>query len=127
MSGPISSIANGNIAEGSTPSYMATIVDGNGNAIPASSLTTLTLTIANTTTGVVINNCQQVNILNSGRGTVDANGLLTINLLVGDTSLSDSPGVAFVSRSLIIDWTYNGGTSTGRAQRDFIVRALAGL
>jgi hypothetical protein len=113
------------VAEGSTPLYMANFIDTNGNAIPASALNTLTLTICDTLSGAIINNCDDVDILNTGRGAVSDQGLLTIQLLPGDTSMSEVPGNQQVSRSLVMTWTYDGSALIGRHQANFPILALA--
>lgn len=40
--------------------------------------------------------------------------------------MSEIPGELQVQRSLVIDFTYNGGTSVGRHQVNFTLLALAG-
>jgi hypothetical protein len=109
-----------------TPTYAAQLVDENGNPIGSTGIDTLTLSIVDTITGSVINNASQVNILNAGRGTIDSQGNLLITLEVGDTDLFN-PDDDVEERSLIIDWTYNGGARAGRHQVDFQIQALSGL
>ncbi|MDE2105056.1 MAG: hypothetical protein KGL39_47900 [Patescibacteria group bacterium] len=118
-------------AAGSTPIYTDQIVDPYGTGIPASAFSALTLSIVDTLSGTVINNVNQTNILNTGRGSIDSAGNLTISLEAGDTSLSELPSAAQVQRSLIIDWTYSVSGSqpsagTGRHQVNFVIVALAG-
>lgn len=130
VAGPVVNLP-GPWASGSTPVYQGQIVDPYGNGIPAADFSALTLTIADTLTGTIINNVDQVNILNTGRGTIDTEGNLTINLQAGDTSMSEVPGAAQVQRSLIIDWTYavtgsQASAGSGRHQANFILAALAG-
>ena len=121
----IANVPGGPWAAGTTPVYTATLVDGSGNPISGVTLAALTLTIADTLTGTIINGVSQINILNTGRGTIDAAGLLTISLEPGDTSMSETTGPQ-VQRSLIIDWTYNAGAAVGRHQANFMLVALAG-
>lgn len=122
----IINIPGGPIPAGSTPIYRAKIVDGFGRGISAASLDTLTLTIVDTKTETIINDCDQVDILNTGRGTLDGNGNLAVQLLAGDTSMSEVPGLPQVQRALVFDWTYNFGTNVGRHQASFMLVALAG-
>lgn len=119
-------VSIGSFAAGSTPVYSGQLVDSTNNGLSYSALTTLTLSIVDTLTGLVINGVNKVNILNAGRGQVDAQGNLTITLLAGDTTMTDVPGASRVERSMVIDWTYNGGASVGRHQVNFILLALAG-
>jgi hypothetical protein len=112
---------------GATRIYSAQIVTiDDGSGVSASDLATITLTIVNTLSGSVVNGVSQVDIFNTGRGTLDTNGNLTIKLLPADTSMDDVPGIPQVQRSLIIDWATIGGSVTGRHQVNFILVALAG-
>lgn len=130
---PIVIAPNSPYAENSTPIYRGLLVDVYGVGIPAAAVSVLTLTIADTLTGTIINSCNQANILNTGRGTLDSSGNLQILFEAADMSLSESPGVAQLQRSAIIDWTYAtsgptppASTGQGRHQVNFIVQALAG-
>ncbi len=116
----------GSFAAGSTPVYNAQIVDQFGAGIPATSFTLLTLSIVDSLTGLIINGVDRVNILNVGRGTIDATGNLTITLQAGDTDMSEVPGAPQVQRSMIIDWTYNPDSFVGRHQVNFTLLALSG-
>jgi hypothetical protein len=74
----------------------------------------------------VINNVNQTDILNVGRGSVGASGLLTLTLEPGDTAVTQNPGASTVMRSLVFDYTYSSGDLTGRHQVDFFIQPLAG-
>jgi hypothetical protein len=107
--------------------YTAQIVDGAGAGIPAAALATLTLSLFDAATGAVVDGVSAVNILNSDRGAVDASGNLTVTLRPADTAIFGAavlPG-RLQYRSMVIDWTYNGGGSVGRHQCDFAIVALA--
>lgn len=108
-----------------TPIYKAVVVDGNGDPVPGSLLDTLTLTIADVGTQNIINGVEYINILNTGRGTVDEDGNLAITLEVGDTSMDEllPYNIKLVKRALIVDWTYNGRYA-GRHQANIIVTSL---
>ncbi len=116
--------SNGPYAAGSTPVYTAQIVDAFGAGVPASRITVLTLSIVDTLSGAEI--LAQTNILNVGRGAVDASGNLTISLLASDTALTEAPGATSLQRSMVIDFTYTPGPVTGRHQVNFTLLALAG-
>lgn len=126
--GPIASLPGSPYAAGQTVVVQGQLVDELGVGVSSAQLTSLTLTIVDTLTGVVVNNVLQVNILNTGRGTVDALGNLTIRLLPGDTSMINEPGATQLQRSLVIDWQFAQGqvTSSGRQQCNFTLYALAG-
>lgn len=112
------------VPSGSTPIYTSALVDTSDNPIPGSNLNTLTLTIADTLTGMIINGVQNVNILNANRGIIDQFGNVTVLLEPGDTMLS-YPSYPRVERSLIFVWTYNGGASVGIHQANFKIDAVA--
>lgn len=128
---PAVTAPNSPYASGSMPIYQGLIVDPYGNGIPAANISALTLSIVDVLTQEII--LPQTNILNTGRGSVDAAGNLTINLLASDTAMTEVPGAAQVERAMIIDWTYaNTGpmppasSGSGRHQVNFIVQALSG-
>jgi hypothetical protein len=108
------------------------LLDQNSNPIPSSELNTLILTLADTnslTNGdlVIVNAVDQINILNTNRGTVDNEGNVTITL----GSVPDAADTALLYatdtielRSVIIDWTYNSGAQSGGIRLDFLITAL---
>lgn len=118
----ITNISNGPFAAGSTIVYTGVIQDASGNPVSGQQLVTLTLSLVETDTGLVLNNVDQVNILNQDRGTVDNLGNLTITLSPADTAMTSDLQVNLYS--LIIDFSYNGGT--GRHQVNFKVQQLSG-
>lgn len=100
-----------------------------GNPIPAASLNTFTLTLVDTESGSIVNSVNRVNVLNTGRGTVDSQG--NVQIYLGqvanalDTTLLVSTDVSEI-RSAILDWTYNSGTQSGAVQIDFRIVPLSG-
>jgi hypothetical protein len=108
------------------------LLDQNSNPIPASALSSLLLSLADTnslTNGdlIIINMVDQTNILNTNRGTVDNEGNVTITL----GSVPDAADTALLYatdtielRSAIIDWTYNSGAQSGGIRLDFLITAL---
>lgn len=124
---PVVNLPNGPAPAGSSMVYTGVVVDVDQAPIPGTSLVSMTLTLVDTLTGAVVNGVSQVNILNTGRGAIDALGNLTITLLPDDTALTEAPGAAQMQRSMVIDWTYGTSpTYTGRHQANFVVAALAG-
>lgn len=111
-------------AAASTVVYEGQLLDENSVAVPAANLAALTLSLVDTITGAVINSVTQVNILNSGRGTVDSSGNVVITLTPTDTGLQDSTA-SQESRSMVIDATYSG-SKVLRHQIDFLLSALSG-
>lgn len=112
------------IAPGSTPAYSVQLIDGYGNGIPAAALNTLTLTICDTSTRAIVNSCQDANILNTGRGTIDDAGNLLVQLLSSDTAL-EVESDPYEYRSLVLVWTYNSGAGQGDHQANLLIQPLA--
>lgn len=118
----ITVLSGGPFAAGSTLTYKALIQDGFGNPVPSQNLTSLTLSMVETDTGIIINNINAINILNQDRGAVDASGNLTVTLQPADTAFATMLQINMYS--LILDFVYNGGT--GRHQVNFKLQQLAG-
>lgn len=114
MSSAISTPPGGPFPSRSTVIYTGRLLDGNGDGIPAGDLDSLTLTLAVTNTGVIVNGVEKVDILNTGRGVIDAEGNLTITLLPEDTDIGAAPVNTQRTLSMVIDWTFNGGAYVGR-------------
>ena len=118
------------VAAGSTPVYGAVLIDAAGNPVGLGTITVLTLSITDDATGAVVNGCGDppANILNTGRGTLDANGNLGITLEAADTAILRQ-GDAKESRSLTIDFEYpgpNGTTMTGRHRAILSIEFMPG-
>jgi hypothetical protein len=110
---------------GSSAIYLGQIVDEAGNPLGAASLASLTMSIVDTGSGAIVNGVDQLDILNAGRGSIDAQGNMVVTLEPGDTGLLNASDQT-EERSLIIDWNYGAGRA-GRHQVDFSVTALSGL
>lgn len=114
------------VAERTSLRLTATLLDEMGAAIPAAGLSTLTLTLYNrdSTLKEIINSVDDVNILNSGRGTVHAtSGLLTLTLDPADNQIIDSSQDQEWHRALI-EGTYGGGAKAFKSEIEFPVRNL---
>lgn len=115
---------------GTTPTIKSKLFVGTRyNAFPlrGSQLETMTITIADVATGLVVNGCYLVNCLNTGRGTVDEAGNIIINWLAGDTMLLDPKGPQRIRRSQVLDWSYptlSGATAIGRHETIVTITAL---
>lgn len=114
------------VLEKTTPKYTATVVDDDGNPLPAASLTTLTLYLYVTKadgTYSFIRGAAGVpqNVLNANNVTVDANGLVTWSVQVADTTLVEA--VPVEAHVALWTWTW-GSTRTGRHELRMNVRNL---
>ena len=115
------------VLEKTTPAYTATVRDDAGNALPAASLTTLTLFLyvikADGTTQYIRGAAgAPQDILNANNVTVDANGLVTWSLQITDTTLVET--LDFERHLAVFTWTWSAGAKTGRHQVVFVVKNL---
>jgi len=114
------------VAERTTHRLTATLLDETGTAIAAAGLDTLTLTLYNRDSSAkeIINSVNQVNILNTGRGTVHASsGLVTIVFQPADNQVVDN-SVDLEWHRALIEGTYGSGTKAFKHEIDFQVRNL---
>jgi hypothetical protein len=102
------------IAEKTVWRYTADLKKEDGTAVAPADLSTLTLTVyAQDTALTIINGLNAANILNAGRGTLDAAGKLTIVLAGDDLALVD-PAAAYEDHVMLIQGTYASGTRFAR-------------
>jgi hypothetical protein len=113
------------IAERVSLRYTTALKKEDGAALAAADLTTLTLTLyALDASQTIINSVNAANILNSGRGAVDVNGVLTITLTPDDNQIIDAtkPQEFHV---LLIQGTYASGTKATRHELQIEVVNMA--
>lgn len=94
--------------------------DEAGLQVPLAGFTTLTLTLFNDSDKAVINSVNNADILNTGRGVVDASGNLVCTLLPADNPIMLA-GVFEELHVAFFQWTYVGGTKAGGAEVAFYV------
>jgi hypothetical protein len=116
----VSKIYLGQYSQATELKYTAVLQDENGVGIAAASLTTLTLTVyallVPPAIGTqIVNAIDHVNVLNVGRGTVDASGNLTILLSPVDMPLVNAQGVP-EDHVLLVEWTYAAGAKGGNRE-----------
>jgi hypothetical protein len=114
------------VAEQTTVLITGTILNEQGAAIPAAGLDTLTATIYNRDSALreIVNEVEQVNILNTGRGEVHpSNGEITITLEPDDNTIIDDAEDSEWHR-LLIEGTYASGQKAFKYEIDFEVRNL---
>lgn len=97
------------VLEGETPRYTATIKDDTGTALPATSLTTLTLKLyvikADGSSSFIRGSAGAgQNILNANNVVVSAQGTVVWQLQVADTTLAES--VPFEKHIALFEWTF---------------------
>lgn len=97
------------VLEGTTPQYSCSIVDENGDAVAAASLDTLTITLFNVRSRVVINSRDRQNALNANNVEVTAGGLLTWNIQPADLVVAS--GDLISKLQAVFEWTWGDGKS----------------
>lgn len=85
---------------------------------------TLTLTLYDVATGTIINNRNHVSIRDANGGTVSIDGLLTLQLDPADTVIV-TPASSQERHIALLEWTWSGGTKTGRYELEMLVNNLA--
>ena len=94
------------VPEGVGWRYQGTLRDEDGNVIPAASFSALTVKIWNM--DAALTNIQaQTSILNTGRGVLDSNGVLTVKFVPTDSALVDTTKNEERHRALI-EGDYSG-------------------
>jgi hypothetical protein len=126
---PITLLLSSPVPARSTARYIVALLDEGGSAIALSALQSLALTLVDTASGAIIEGVSQVDILNTGRGSVSAGGVLTLILLPADTALYGRFAAGRQKRSIVLDWRFvdaaTGQLATGRHEARFAIQALA--
>jgi hypothetical protein len=114
------------IAERTSWYYSTILKDERGQALASVNLTSLTLTLYDLSGGAlaIVNSVDHVNILNTGRGLVDAVGKLDLTLVPADTQILDSTR-SYEKRRALLEWTYASGAKIQRLEVDFIIANVA--
>lgn len=108
------------VAEQTSATITGTLTSDTGAAIPAADLTTLTVTRYEKVSGTILNARSGQNILNANGGTVNAAGLLTLQLDPLDHVLQSQGAIREIHVTLI-EATWNAGTKTGRFEIEYPV------
>lgn len=122
----IDPISTFEVIEETTPTYTVTLLDEDGTPIQGEDLITLTLTLYQEYTGVVVNTRDHQNVLQTNGVTVDVNGVLEWKMDVLDTTiLNDS--LPREPRIALFEFTYPGVTVTeyGKHEARILVRNLS--
>lgn len=112
------------IDEKTTGQYTATLVGNDGvTPLPGATLTTLVLTlyaIKQDGTDGIVNARNSQNVLNANNVTINAAGLLTWLIQVGDTTLIEA--IPFERHIALFEWTWP--TGAGKREVVLLVRNL---
>lgn len=112
------------VPEETTWRFTGVIKDETHTAIPAASLTALTLTIYNKdASATIINSISAQNILNANQGTVDSSGNLAIVFDPDDMQMVDT-GQDVETHVAFVVWTYDAGSKRGSLAIEHNVRNM---
>lgn len=112
------------LGERMTSFITGTLSDPAGVSLPASQLTTLTLTLYNLADGAIINSRNGENVLNANGGTVDAEGNLLMELTPNDTVILTA-GNRYETHIALFLFTWAAGARTGGHEFEHTVGDLA--
>ena len=102
------------VRERSTALYGAVIQDETGEVIPASTLTTLTLTLYDLATAAVINSRSSQNVLNANNVTVSSGGVLVWTMQAADNNIiGRTPIDSYENHRALFEWTWSSGARAG--------------
>lgn len=125
MADPWKTAIEDTVAEGVTCRITGTLVDETGAAVPAASLTTLTLTLYTETGLAILNSRSAQNVLNANGGTVDSAGALIMTLTPEDNQITGAGVGGPETHVALFEWTWASGTKKGRHEVRFLVTNLA--
>lgn len=91
-----------------TPTYRATVVDQDGTAIPAATLTGLTLTVFDIATGQHLNSRIAQDALNTNGVTVSSAGALSWTMSPADNEIVDDT-LEIEAHRAVFTWTWGSG------------------
>jgi hypothetical protein len=113
------------IYEETTSKITATLKDEDDVAVPASSLTTLTLTLFSISGDAypIINSREGQDVKNDNNVTVDEDGLVTWSVQPEDTVIENS-NLSTEDHRAVFEWTYNSGAKNGKYIIDMTIRNL---
>ncbi len=110
------------VNEGSSALYTATLTDQFGAVIPASTITTLTLTLC-TLNGTIINSRSDQDVLNTNNVVVLESGVLTFTLQAADTAIIETGALKHETHRGTFSMAFGGG-SNATWDADFVIRNL---
>jgi hypothetical protein len=113
------------IPESTTWKYTGKLEGEGGEALGSGTVSVLELTLYNQADLAIINTVDRVNILNTGRGTLDVDGNLAITFLWQDNPIVGGGSVTDETHIALIEWTYGGGLKKGKHELAIRVRNLA--
>lgn len=118
--------SNREVLERTTRKFTGAVFkDDAGDPIPAGSLTTLTLTLYDKSSGNIINSRNGTDVLNANGGTVDAAGNFEMLFTHLDNVIVGSPAIGeFETHVALFEWTYSAGSRHGKYELEIRVKQL---
>lgn len=110
------------LAEKTTRRFTFTVRDADGAAVPAASMSSLTLDLYNRDPARTVIAAAR-NILNANGGTVDSSGAGVLELSAADNAIV-RPGVREETHVALLSWSYSGGSKLGKGEIVFRVANL---
>ena len=114
------------VPEGATLRYTARLTDERNLPLSSQAMMTMTLTLYDLSGSAqtILNEVDGIDILNTGRGTLDTQGVLVVTLSPEDNPIVDDRRKR-ERHLMLFEWTFDGGNKTGRHEVEFVVRNLA--
>lgn len=108
------------VPEGVSAQITGQFNDETGTAIALATLTAVTLTLYDQSSGTIVNLRDHADILNANGGVITATGGLTLTLSYADGALiSQTPD--YETHVALIEWSWNAGAKRGKAEVVFSV------
>lgn len=113
------------VFERTTPRYTATIVDDRDNVLASGSLSTMTLTLYDKSTGNILNSRDDQNVLNANQVTIDSSGNLVWIVQVQDLALVNT-NETNETHVALFEWSWSAEslTKNGKHEIELAVKNL---
>lgn len=116
-------IISNDLPEQTSARLTGIVKDLAGVPIPGSAFDTFTATLYLKGAGTIVNAWDDVDILNENGGSIDENGLFTLDFDPEDMPMITA-NFTKETHAVLLTWTYNDGATTGRAEVLFPVHSL---
>ena len=126
MSRSVLSVEDRKLDEGTSAKYTATIYDETETAILLADLTTITLTLYDYATGVIINSRNAQDVKNTNDVTITAAGILAWTIKPADNAIITTAlhKSAYERHIALFEYTWDSGTNAGKHELELEVRQL---
>lgn len=111
------------VPEGSVSEFVGVVTDKKDVPIPASNLSSLTLTLYNLETGALINDRNEESVLNENGGTVDEVGVFEMTFSEADNLLQDS-SKQYETHVALFEWEKEDTQEEGKHELVMTIRSV---